>query len=193
MSLVVDILFEKFGTKYNVGIAFLYSGTEDERRPEQLLQKLFHQLGRRMPVLPAAVEEIYSQCEAKTLRATVAELLGAITVMCTSLSKVYFVFDAIDFWTISDSQVLFSGLLGFQEVRSVNVFAASCTHRYIGNALRILEQYPILERDKTAVTSDMAVYVAHTMCTLRRRLFEGQESRIVVEKAIMKRSGPFSV
>jgi Cdc6-like AAA superfamily ATPase len=93
-SLIVDTLLERFGTDDRVGIAFLYPRFQDKSSPGQLFQSLLYQLGRRLPVLPAAAREICLRHDPGKSQPTVDDLLRAISAISDSMSKIYFVIDA---------------------------------------------------------------------------------------------------
>lgn len=190
VSLIVDTLFEKYGAEDKVGIAFLYAPHQDSHGAERLLQSLLIQLGRRIPKLPRAVKDIYAECEAGQSQATVAGLLNGISAMLASLSKIFFVIDALDQLPTLCRQTLRSGLLGLRKDHPVKLFATS---QFDMDLSEKFERYSPVRRGKTATTSDFTIYVKHAMRALPDSLFEGQESRIVVEKKIVDMSLGLSV
>jgi Cdc6-like AAA superfamily ATPase len=186
-SLVVDTLLERFGSEDNIGIAFLYPSSEEQSSPGQLFESLLYQLGQRLRVLPAVLKEICSRCKAGTSLPTTNDLLRGIYAICDSLSKVYFVVDALDELPSSYRRILLSKLFELREAHSISLLATS---RQSSDTLQRFDQFPILEID---AADDVAAFVAHALRSLPQFLTEDEETRANLEKAIVQKSNGSSV
>ncbi len=97
MSIIVDDLFDRFGTDQSIGTAFVYCNFKchDEQTLEGLLSSLLKQLAQRRPLLPEGLKSLYSQHHGRG-RPSYTELSKVLQVVASSYSRVYLLVDALD-------------------------------------------------------------------------------------------------
>jgi hypothetical protein len=129
-SMVVDTLFENFGTDLNVGIAFVYSGpTRQNRSPEKLLRSMLLQLGQRSPSpsVRSTLVDLHHRSNNNISPPSTQNLLDSLGTVISKMSKVYMVIDSLNDLSGADRHKLLPGLQRLQNCLQISLLATSNT------------------------------------------------------------------
>ncbi|KFY37326.1 hypothetical protein V494_04800 [Pseudogymnoascus sp. VKM F-4513 (FW-928)] len=128
-SIVIDHLYDKYGTDSSIGIAYLYCNfrRQDEQKPVDLLSSLLKRLVQGRPTLPESIKILYEEHDRKNTRPSFQEISKAIQSVIDSSSTTFIVIDALDECRVSDGgQTEFlSEILSIQANTKANIFATS--------------------------------------------------------------------
>jgi hypothetical protein len=125
-SMVVETLFENFGSDLNIGIAFVYPYSMRENpNPENLLRIMLLQLGQRSPAVQPTLVDFHHRSNNNELPPSTQDLLDTLEDVISKISKVYLVIDSLKYLSSADGLELLPGLRRLQNRLQVNLLATS--------------------------------------------------------------------
>ncbi|KAJ4177991.1 hypothetical protein NW767_014970 [Fusarium falciforme] len=97
-SAVVDELINQFANDENIGIAYIYCGSQqkDEQKAEDFLASLLKQLVECRPAPSESVKSLYDKHKDKRTRPSLDDISAALHSTATAYSRVFIIVDALD-------------------------------------------------------------------------------------------------
>jgi Holliday junction resolvasome RuvABC ATP-dependent DNA helicase subunit len=147
-SIVIDELYDRFGSGGEVAIAYLYCNfnRHDEQSAIGLLSNLLKQLAQSQPSLDSSIQKMYDEHTAKGTKPSMGEISDAIQVLSkpSGFAKVYVVIDALDECRMNDgSRTRFlDAMFELQDACNINLLATS---RFIPEITERFKEKPTLE------------------------------------------------
>jgi hypothetical protein len=129
-SMVVDTLFEKFGSDLNIGIAFVYPDfVQENQNPEKLLRSMLLQLGQRSPSpsVRSTLVDLHHRSKNNISPPSIEDLLDALGAVVSKMSKVYMVIASLDDLSGADKHKLLQGLQRVHNCLQISLLATSNT------------------------------------------------------------------
>jgi hypothetical protein len=170
-SMIVDTLFENFGTDLNIGIAFVYlDPKQQDRNPEKLLRSMLLQLGQRSPSVRPTLVDLYHRSNENTSPPSTKDLLDALDNAIVRISKVYLVIHSLDDLSSADRHELLPGLQQLQNQSQISLLATSSTSmKYFQNT----DCLSTLEVSDAVKRYDLDAYLHRRFSDLPRTFLEG--------------------
>lgn len=139
---------EKQSSALNYGVAHIYFDYKEreQQRPENVVSSLVKQFARRIPYLPAVLEEMHGKFKNHQLKGPTLEELYPVLITITSLfSRSYIIFDAFDECDEKQRKGLLPLLLRMEK-DGINLFLTSRPHpediqEYFANGSLKIEIY----------------------------------------------------
>ncbi|OQE93683.1 hypothetical protein PENNAL_c0005G05905 [Penicillium nalgiovense] len=147
-SIVIDNLYDRFGSGGEVAIAYLYCSfnRHDEQSAIELLSNLLKQLAQSQPSLDSSIRKMYDEHTAKGTRPSMGEISDTIQVLSkpSEFAKVYIVIDALDECRMNDgSRTRFlDAMFELQDARNINLLVTS---RFIPDMNERFKEKPTLQ------------------------------------------------
>lgn len=90
--------FEAQSQTTNYGVAYIYFDYKEQEQqvPLYVITSLVKQLARRIPCIPAELEDLYDKLGRQDKRPTLNELYNVLLAASESFSRTFFVLDALD-------------------------------------------------------------------------------------------------
>lgn len=187
-SAVVDELVNRFANDKNIGIAYIYCGTQqkDEPKAEDFLKSLLKQLAEGRPYLPDSVKSLYDKHKDKRTRPSFDDISAALYSMATEYSRVFIVVDALDECPAAGGcrERFMSEIFALQPKCRANIYATS---RFIPEITTKFTQH--MSKEIRASNEDVQLYLEARMVQLPLFVQRNQQLQDMIKVKILAAVG----
>jgi hypothetical protein len=181
-SAVVDELIEKSANGEDVGIAYIYCGSQQKNEPkaEDFLASLLKQLAERRR-LPDSVQSLYDKHNDKRTRPSLDDISRALRSTVAAYSRVFIVVDALDEFPAEGGGParFMSEVFALQPTCEANIYATS---RLIGEITKEFSQS--VTKEISASGKDVRLYLDVYMGQLPSFVQESQKLQGMIKDTI---------
>lgn len=184
-SIVIDYLQEKFRTRRDIGISFVYFNFH--QHIEQGIIGLFSCLLRQLSYETGGMEEVtklYNYHKPRRSSPSFQDVFVSLSQVIASFSSTFVLIDALDECRLPDGVLKF--LTKIFELQSMTGFSLFATSRFIPEIKARFEEKNAISMDIKALDDDMLSYLDTSLSKLPSFVMKDHQLQEKVKSAILK-------